>query len=413
MGVLSLAAPLFLFPKERLGLLFLVIPLLWIIRKMTVGSFLRRTPLDLPILVLLIQLLLVTMVRGNPEHGFSKTAGLLLAVGLYYAAVALLESEKLLKAGLVIFLAGGAGFSLLGFLGMYTFKTKHLDLLAKLKEKLPQIHFNLPGAEEGFSPNAVGGTLLLVIPLAALLLASYLPAGWTKRLGLGEDNGRRLFKPFFTGILIALGLLLMLGVLLLTQSRGAWLGLFASAAIVGLWGLRKRKKILGAILIIVLAVSAVLVPALLKWDPVQLTTRQAEGTMLFRLQMWDRALPRAMQHPLLGIGLNEFRYLPEIKYEESHAHNKLFHIMVEMGLPALAAYMALLALAGFMAISTWNRARQGWVRPAALGLGAGLLAQALFEMTDVIPLGSKVGLLSWIAPALLSALFLNTKAENK
>ena len=145
----------------------------------------------------------------------------------------------------------------------------------------------------------------------------------------------------------------------------------------------------------------------MKVDQFQLTTKQAEGTFLFRVQMWDQALPRIYAHPFWGIGLNEFRYLPEIKYNVSHAHNKFFHVAVELGIPALIAYLALLLLTGSMIVKTWQNKNNGagWLKIVILGLGCGQLAHVIFELADVIPFGAKVGTFPWISLALITAIY--------
>jgi O-antigen ligase len=403
MAVLLLVAPLFVFPRERFAWILLVIPLLWGIRKMMNKPFVERTLLDIPILIILVQVLLTTLFVANPSHSFPKAAGLLLAIGLFYAIIALLKTEKLLKAGITLFLGGGFLFSLLGLAGMYTFKVKHLTLLMKVKEVLPQIEFNLPGAEMGFSPNVVGGILILIIPLFLTLFYSYLP----EKIKILELENIPFIKGKRFAVFLVVGLAVTSGVLVLTQSRGSWVGLALAFVILFFFSIRKRKAVLITTIIVLLVFSFIFVPSLMKVGQVQLTTKQAEGTLLFRVQIWDQALPRIYTHPFLGIGLNEFRYLPEIKYNVSHAHNKFFHVAVELGIPALIAYLALLFLTAFMIVKTLQSKNSGtgWQKIVILGLGCGQLAHAIFELTDVIPFGAKVGFFPWISLALITAIY--------
>lgn len=395
-GVLFLLSPLFLFPREKFALIFFLIPLLWVVRRIIHTHFFQRTLLDIPLLVILFQVLVSSVFVAYPPYGFPKVAGLLLGIGLFYAVTGLLKTEKLLKIGIFLFLAGGFFFSLISLSGMYTFKVKHLNFLAKIKEMFPRIDFKLPGAEMGFSPNAVGGILILLVPVFMALLYIYL---WEER---------RAVKFFLEA-----GLFVLLSVLVLTQSRGSWMGLTAAFFIFVFLSLRKRKGVLVSVIVGMLVVSFLLVPSLLKVDQVKLTTRQAEGTMLFRVQMWDQALPRIMSHPFTGIGLNHFRYLPEIKYDVSHAHNKLIHVAVELGVPAAAAYLALLILTGYMVVTVWKRSKVKWLKPAVLGLGCGQLAHAIYEITDVIPLGAKVGIFFWLSLALIAAIYNFTESKEK
>lgn len=401
LGILLLIAPLLIFPRGRFAWVLFIIPALMLVRKAVKGRFVEQTLLDIPLLILLVQLLLSSLLVADPIHVFPKAAGLLLAVAIFYAVVALLKTGKLLYIGVFLFLAGGSAFALLGLSGMYTFKVKHLTLLMKIKEALPQINFKLPGAEMGFSPNAVGGILLLVVPLFAAMVYVFLPRWFKPRQWkhLPREVGN------FTAVFLMMGLLVTSGVLLLTQSRGSWLGLLLATGILVVIALRKRKRLLFAMLGVLLVITAVFIPSMMKVDQVQLTTKQAEGTLLFRVQMWDEALPRIYEHPLLGLGLNEFRYLPEIKYGVSHAHNRFFHTAVELGLPAAAAWMALLILIGYMLVKAWQNTEDPGLKLIILGLGWGQLAFAIYEMTDVIPFGSKVGIFQWLSLALITAIY--------
>jgi putative inorganic carbon (HCO3(-)) transporter len=389
-AVLVLLSPLFLFPKENLAWLFAVIPLLWVIRKMVKREFLERTVIDLPLLIILVMVFITTLSGANASHSLPKAAGLLLGVGLFYAITALLKTEKLLKAGIGFFLFGGFLFSIVGLLGMFTFKVKHLTLLMKLKELLPQINFQLPGAEEGFHPNAVGGTLILIIPLFMVLAFVY----WRKK-------SRRL--GFLLLILAGLGF--TFGVLLLTQSRGAWLGLLVACIIVFFLFLLKRKIYLIGFLVLLLIFSFIVVPLLLEMDQVKLTTSQAEGTLFFRIQMWNVVMPMIHANPVVGIGLNQFRHHYEVKYKYSHPHNKLLLLAVELGIPGLIAYLALLGCVGYAVVRVWKESDNTWLSLAVLGLGCGQMAHFLFEMTDAVPFGAKVNIFSWLSLALIMAVY--------
>lgn len=394
-GVLFLLSPLFIFPGEKFALIFFIIPLLWLVRRIIHKHFFQRTLLDIPLLVILFQVLVSSLLVAYPPYVFPKAAGLLLGIGMFYAVTGLLRTERMLKAGIFLFLAGGLFFSLFSLVGMYTFKVKHLNFLAAIKEMFPRFDFKLPGAEMGFSPNAVGGILILLVPVFMAMLYLYL---WDERKAV------KLF--------LEIGLFIVLVVLLLTQSRGSWMGLTAAFVIFVFLSLRKRKGGLVSVIVGLLVVSFLLVPSVLKVDQVKLTTQQAEGTLLFRVQMWDRALPRIAAHPLTGIGLNHFRYLPEIKYDVSHAHNKFIHMAVELGIPAAAAYLALLILTGYMVVTVWKKSKVKWLRAAVLGLGCGQLAQTIYEITDVIPLGAKVGIFFWLSLALIAAIYNFVTREN-
>jgi putative inorganic carbon (hco3(-)) transporter len=397
LAVLVVLSPLFLFPREQSWILAIV-PLLMVVRRIVNKKFFERTIIDIPLLLILITVFITTMWKANPLHGLPKIAGLALGVGLFYAITAVLKTEKLIKIGAILFLSGGVLFSFLGVLGMFTFRVKHLTLLMKLKEWLPRINFNLPGAEEGFHPNAVGGTLVLIIPLFMVLLFAYF---WKKARG----NVLIVKGNILQRLLLLVGSAITFGVLLLTQSRGAWLGLLLACVIGFLLFLLKKKVFLIVFLVGILLFAFVIAPSLLENDQVKLTTRQAEGTLFFRIQLWNVVMPMIYEHPLLGIGMNEFRYHYEVKRELSHPHNKLLLLAVELGLPGLIAYLALLGCMGVAVVRVWKKPGNDWLSLAALGLGCGQLAHFIFEMTDAVPLGAKVNVFFWLSLALLMAIY--------
>ena len=87
----------------------------------------------------------------------------------------------------------------------------------------------------------------------------------------------------------------------------------------------------------------------------------------------------------------------------AHAHNMLLQVAVDVGLPGLIAYLALLELAAAVA---WSAARRssGAACSLSLGLFAGLIALHIYGLTDALALGSKPGLVFWMALGLIAAL---------
>jgi O-antigen ligase len=397
-GVLAVLSPFFIFPKPSYWWVFLALVLFW-----GLGVFLKQRPLTKTVLVLPLMILMAALVVSTlrtPDFAYSlpKIAGLFFGIAFFFAVLGLLRTGKLLNWGLGLFLAGGVGFALIGLLGMPTFKVKHLHFLMKIKEKIPQIDFGLPGAELGFSTNAIGGTLLLIVPLFFVLVI----AAWNKR----NDMPRFKLKL----VLLVSGLMATGGVLLLTQSRGAWAGLFLATVIIGLVLLLRKLKIkkgaagLVIVLTVLVLIAAVGVYTMSKTDQLQPGLKQVEGTLWFRIHLWNITLPVIGDNPLFGVGLNNFRQVEEVRYFWSSAHNQFLHVAVELGIPALIGYMALLILLGYMCIDVWRKSQNVWLRSAALGLGWGQLAFLFFGLTDAIPLGAKVGIIFWLSTALIAAI---------
>jgi hypothetical protein len=408
-AVLVVFSPLFIFPKPRLWWILLIIPLLWIVRKIVEKQFVVPTMVNVPVFIFLAAVLISTSRVPDFSHSLPKFAGVLFAIAFFYAIAALLKTGTLLKWAVSLFLLGGFLFSLIGLLGMPTFKVKHLDILMKIKDKIPQIDFGLPGAELGFSTNAVGGTLLLVIPLFFVMSA----AAWMHK------KKKEIVPNPLAAVLLVIGLAVTGCVLLLTQSRGAWASLFISTVIIGLlmiMKIMKKKKIYLIVVTGILLLAIIVgigVYSMTHSDQLQPGIKQAEGTLLFRIQLWNLALPIVKANPMWGIGLNNFRLEPEVRYFLSSAHNQFLHIAVELGIPALIAYLAILLLMGYMCVRVWKKPAAAWMRMTALGLGWGQLAFLFFGLTDAIPPGAKVGIIFWISLALISVLYLLNRRNTE
>ena len=136
-----------------------------------------------------------------------------------------------------------------------------------------------------------------------------------------------------------------------------------------------------------------------------------------RGELWQRATQAIADFPLTGVGMNNFRRLMPTMYptllatpqvDIAHAHNHLLQAALDLGLPGLTAYLALWIGAAWMLAAAYRRALNATERALAGGLAAGLIAHFVFGMADVIPLGSKVGVLFWLTLALVAGVSRNS-----
>lgn len=388
--MLGLAAPFFLFPSMKYAWVFLIIPLILISRWLVKNRFYERSILDWAMAILLVQVFVTCIIVPDISFSLPKMAGVLFGIAFFYSIVALMSSKKLLSWGIFGFL--GAGF-LLSIICMFGIKW-HRELyfktiITKAENIIPKIKLNLPGAEEGFNANAIGGTLILIIPLCLTLCISHL-----KRKKENYLISKRLLPLiFFFVILFIVSILLFF-----TQSIGSWIGLTISIWILLLsWKWKKWSLVL----ILVLAILIVLL------NPAKTTrlVNRLKRDMIAREASWIVAVNTVSQHPLSGIGMNRFRQIPNIGYKRAHAHNHLLHTSAEIGIPGLMAYLAIMFAAGYMCYEIWRKSKIGWMRTAALGLGCGQMAHFIFGMADSIPLGAKVGIFFWFSLALITAMY--------
>ncbi len=145
-------------------------------------------------------------------------------------------------------------------------------------------------------------------------------------------------------------------ILLLTYTRGAWLGLGAFLILIGFF--HYRKAIIALIVVAVLAIG--LAPTVnnflfdefninLSNVPViqRITDESSEESSIeWRLEVWSDMRRRIVEQPYFGYGLGSFPVLREqsVKgfFESTDAHNDYLRYIIELGFVGLLAYCFLI-----------------------------------------------------------------------
>lgn len=396
-AVLAAAAPFLLFPSSKTWWAVFCLPVPWLVRYIKTGRFSKKTVLDIPVLVLIFQAGATCFIVPDIFFSLPKIFGLILGVAVFYAVVNLFQHEETIPAAVGVFLGSGFVFSLVGILGISKHEEpKYIQPLYTLLKKFPSFDFRLPGAEQGFHPNALGGGLTLILPAAVVVFFILLKNGRIRK-----SPKHPYFPLFLTGLM----LLFISGVFILTQSRSSFAGVFVTACLFGMTALR-RFKIAQVGIPLVTAALILGFFMLAGSDKLPYTDLESKNKMIGRVEtFWVPAVQTIKDHPLLGIGMNRARINPKVGYYQAHFHNHFLHTAAEMGLPALAAYLALLLGAGYMCLTVWKKSGRPWIRLNVLGLAGGQLAYFIFGFLDTIPLGAKAGLLFWVSLGLIAVLY--------
>jgi O-antigen ligase len=197
--------------------------------------------------------------------------------------------------------------------------------------------------------------------------------------------------------LYGLGALPVLVALVLTFSRGAWL-LGVPAGLLALAWLRGGRMRTVVLVLLVIALLALI--------PLARTPRFAglldptSGTTFLRISLWQASWDMARDHPLLGVGLDNFLYYyrdyiqpgAEVDRYLSHPHNIALDFWLRLGVGGLALLVALL-LAGLRGLRRALRRGAGadsapcpvadpQERAALWGLAAGLAATLAHGLID-------------------------------
>ncbi len=179
---------------------------------------------------------------------------------------------------------------------------------------------------------------------------------------------------------LALVVLVMVGSLGLTYTRGAWVG-FVVGLLVLVW-LYNRALILAVVaagVVVVLAVPSVSARIHdLSSDP---NTPRHVNSLEWRFRYWGEVLPLAAQNPLTGVGLGSSSQ----ELDSGKApHNDYLRSLVELGIVGLLAYVALLVTFVRTAWRAYRVAPPGIQRGIALGTLAFSVALGLVSIADNI-----------------------------
>jgi putative inorganic carbon (HCO3(-)) transporter len=394
---LGLAAPIFYFPNILpawtllLGLVLLLGTWLW--RRQQLGYWYVRTPADFAFALLLLVLPL-SLLAAPPDlralYAWPRTLILLWNIAFLAMVLVHVRRSSALRSLLVGgFVAAGVIVATAALFG--TRWEIKLPLLAPLLDQLPRPLQNVfSGAQDGFSPNQLAGTLLYVFPFAL---------AWTF-----QSVRTRQWR---TAVPLAAGLAVMAFVLLAAQSRAGFAGLAAALLILLLWPRPWGRRLLaGGAALAAAAVVLLPVNAVLAALDSSTKVEGAYGSLSVsgRLEIWARAVTALYDFPWTGIGLGSFRgivhevyplYLIPPDYDIAHAHNFLLQSGLDFGLFGLVAIVALYLLAAWQCHALWRKTSWMEGRIWGLGLLAALLGQAVYSLADVVAMGSKTNLFFW------------------
>jgi putative inorganic carbon (HCO3(-)) transporter len=185
-----------------------------------------------------------------------------------------------------------------------------------------------------------------------------------------------------------LAALLIAFAIFLTYSRGAWL-VGVPVSLLCLAAMRGRRTLLAGIgLFLVVALIVLVAVGVGRLTSLLDTT---EGTTFFRLQLWQSSLAMIRDHPLLGVGLDNFLYYYRTEYvlptawEEfnlSHPHNLIFDYWLRLGVLGLVTLLWMLVAFFRRGWQTYRRLPESDMRVLVLGLMAGMINFVAHGLVD-------------------------------
>lgn len=340
---------------------------------------LKRTPLDIPIIVFLLVAAISTVfsisinisLNGIYEghEGLYTTFGYIL---LYFLIVNIVRTKRLIKR---LVLAMVVPSIIVAAFGIY----EHLTGTDKISSLI------------GW-PTFLATYLIIAIPLAFSLFVS------------SDRNSLQL--------LLGMMIVALYICLLYTLNRGGWVG-FSGGLIFFIFFSTRRKKLipLGIIFLLITILFSlskdvkvnsvdlnrpvtqqVLEPLDLKQlTPSQSVAKRASSSLNLeqpdvesRMLIWKKTLKMFTEYPFLGTGIGTFsvvypKYISSDKFTEYvfNAHNEFLHIAATMGSLGILSYLWLLATFFWIGMNLLRKIQDGYWRNLNVGLISGCVGYTI------------------------------------
>jgi O-antigen ligase/Flp pilus assembly protein TadD len=385
-GVWLSAVPWLLFPTVAPALTAVSLVVLLLLLFVAPPRFtLPATPINSYVLLFLLLTGAAYLVSPLPLVSLPKlTVTILGAITFFLILPPLNDPNRVERLAAVLAVCAG----LVALAGFFTLEWPERQII-----NLEPITDRLPHLSGSFSINynEMAGTLLMLFPF---VLAA-----------LRKADGR------FKKIVFSLHLILLIVLLIFTQSRSALLGVGVISLTWLLWGRIPIRKILPVLILaalLIILVMALSPSTLLEWlSTIDAGSKQGDApptSWLNRLEIWQVAGQMLADYPVIGSGLYTFdpvsraNYIYETilpSFNLTHAHNLFLQAGTSLGISGM------LALAGIWVtalVRLWqvSRSENEQLRRLSAVFAAATVGYLFFNLFDTITFGQKPGIFAWL-----------------
>lgn len=313
-------------------------------------------------IMLLLLILLISSALSFSRAGSLKVwAMYFVFVSFYFVIINSVDNEEQLNGLLKLFVISGAFVALYGVMQyVFGWTTSNAWIDEEMFENSTMRVYSTLG-----NPNVLGEYLLLVLPVAA---------GWFIKF-----KGKEIAKWTYAAMFLLLALCLVL-----TQSRGCWIG-FMLAVVVFITFY--EGKWWGLLPVVICALPFVLPETMV--DRFLSIGNMNDSSTSYRVYIWLGTLAMLRYYWLGGIGMGEAAFnevYPFFSYnaiQAPHSHNLYLQLTVEAGIAALIVFIAVQLILAKKMSDTYRMAdKRDTVMSLAIGSGViGFLAQSMFDYT--------------------------------
>lgn len=374
---LLIALLIFQTPYVVYGLIGVV--LFFLLRWLAEGVPFPASPVNIVLVVFLLTFGVGLLLSPASDKGVGTAAHLVAGILIFFVILDWGQSVDRLWSVAALLVSLGIAFALAAPFATEWAQDKLFQF--PLFYDIPFPHF-----AESSNANNVAGGLEVAVPFAVALVGS-------SRVRLR--------------LLGAIGLLPLVGMLLLLQSRGALLALgVGSVAYAMLYG-RRFLTLLLLTLVGGLVLTSLIGNPLSTQPLYPKNLETGPGTVNARVQIWEYAVPLLVGAPL-GLGVGGFHVYAQTQLaqvlattQQAHAHNLFLEVGLDSGIAGLGAFLILWGYAVNAALHAYHDPR---TRRLAMGLLAAFVVILTHGMFDLIFWDAKPGIFLWATFAIAMAL---------
>lgn len=349
---LGLMASVFALPflPDMLGLLFMffLVGVFFYGETFKEHRSLTQNPIDFPILLYGIIIVISTITSINPTGSFRDLALHLGGLSFLFVMTNSIKNKEDFNK-IVVMLVFSA--TLVALYGLYQYVVGvEIDAAWLDVENNPNIRTRVYSVF--LNPNILAEYLIMTIPLSVAVF-------W---------HSKRMHKKvIFLGTTLAMSLALVL-----TLSRGGWLG-FAFSALIFI--LLVEKRLLLTLIPITLAGVYLLPQTII--NRILSIKNLSDTSNAYRIEMWQITMDIIRDHWTAGVG---FGHLPFKQTFETyirtmptyHAHNTYLEIAAEMGIPGLLTFLIFLFILFKYGINKLVKIEDRYISIMSAGVLSGL-----------------------------------------
>jgi len=211
-------------------------------------------------------------------------------------------------------------------------------------------------------PNYLAMLVGMIVPLAVAFVTRR-EQGWLFRIACA-----------ISGVLAIIAIVL-------THSRGGFLGLMAAMA---MWSFREKRRLQAIVLGTALVIGLLVFAPDTFWRRSQTIGQfQADPSAMGRVHAWEAAANMSKAHPLLGVGAGAFLYVwplyrPAAEKTAHVAHNVFLDVVGELGFVGLLLFLMFVGAAAGGAFAASRNPELAWLARAIAASLVGYLTSSLF-----------------------------------